>query len=476
MKRTMHGRVLTAALVAAAALPMSGGDILMNRSVNGYRGIWYSNQPTGDEYVYKYSGGLGTYCAKHIPMAVYAPAVRTTFFVYGGVRVDDPGGRATLIEMIGSYDHRTGLLGRPVALIDKGTTDAHDNPVLSLDEEGRLWVFASSHGTARPSYILRSRRPHDISEFDIVCETNFSYPQPWHIPGKGFLFLHTVYRGGRALHWSVSPDGVAWSEPSLLSLVDEGHYQVSWPRGERVGTAFNFHPKGLGLNHRTNLYYIETGDMGATWRCADGAPIPVPLRSRDDARPALVHDYEAEGLKVYMKDIAYDGRGRPAILHLVSRGWEPGPGKGPREWRIAYWTGETWRLPTVTVSDNNYDTGSLHIEADGLWRVLGPTETGPQPYNPGGEIAVWTSRDEGETWTRTRQVTAGSPYNHTYVRKPVNAHPDFYAYWADGHGRQPSESRLYFCNRDGDRAFRMPASMDSASAQPEPLPPTAPTP
>lgn len=25
--------------------------------LNGYRGIWYYNQPTGDRYVYKYSGG-----------------------------------------------------------------------------------------------------------------------------------------------------------------------------------------------------------------------------------------------------------------------------------------------------------------------------------------------------------------------------------------------------------------------------------
>ena len=71
---------------------------------------------------------------------------------------------------------------------------------------------------------------------------------------------------------------------------------------------------------------------------------------------------------------------------------------------------------------NNYDTGSLRIETDGLWRVIGPTEMGTQPYNPWGEIALWTSRDDGKTWTRTRRVTVGSPRNPTYARKPVNAH------------------------------------------------------
>src|SRR6056297_395176 len=56
----------------------------LNLKDSGYRGIWYMNQPSGDEYVYKYSGGLGTYCAKHIPFAVYSEKANRTFFVYGG--------------------------------------------------------------------------------------------------------------------------------------------------------------------------------------------------------------------------------------------------------------------------------------------------------------------------------------------------------------------------------------------------------
>jgi len=34
----------------------------LNKKADGYRGIWYMNQPSGDEFVYKYSGGLGTSC------------------------------------------------------------------------------------------------------------------------------------------------------------------------------------------------------------------------------------------------------------------------------------------------------------------------------------------------------------------------------------------------------------------------------
>ena len=41
----------------------------------GYRGIWYPNQATHDQYVWKYSGGLGTYPQQQEPIAIYAPKV-----------------------------------------------------------------------------------------------------------------------------------------------------------------------------------------------------------------------------------------------------------------------------------------------------------------------------------------------------------------------------------------------------------------
>lgn len=168
--------------------------------VSGYRGIWYANQKTNNEYVYKYSGGLGTYCAKHIPMAVYAPAVNKTFFVFGGTSE----ARDTLWEMVSYYDHATGQV-----------------------------------------------------------------PQP-----------------------------------------------------------------------------------------------------------------------------------------------------------------------------------------------------GPQPYNPGGEMAVWVSADQGVTWAKERQLTEGSVRNHTYARRPLSAQDDFLTIWADGHGRQPSESHLYFWNKKAGEVRQLPYSMDSDMAIP----------
>src|SRR5689334_14018082 len=51
---------------------------------DGYRGIWYMNQPTKDEYKFKYSGGMATYPQQHAPIAIYSKKADKTFFVYGG--------------------------------------------------------------------------------------------------------------------------------------------------------------------------------------------------------------------------------------------------------------------------------------------------------------------------------------------------------------------------------------------------------
>ncbi len=450
-------------------VPMSGGKL---QQEDGYRGIWYYNQATKDEYRYKYSGGFATYPQQHAPIAVYCQEADKTFFVYGGTTARSAKDRQELLHMVSYYDHKTRQVPRPRLLLNKHTIDAHDNPTVQVDDRGYLWIFSSSHGTGRPSYIHRSTRPWSIDEFERILVTNFSYTQPWYVPGEGFLFLHTRYGGGksrgihaaRCLFWMTSADGRKWNEPEMLAGIEMGDYQVSWRNGRRVATAFDFHPAPTGLNTRANIYCLQTGDLGRTWRNARGEAVSLPLTQTNN--PALAYDSRAEGRLVYLKDVNFDRNGRPVILFLTSKGFEPGPANGPRQWQTLPWTGKEWVRRPFTTSDNNYDHGSLYIEPDGTWRVIAPTELGPQPYNPGGEMVMWTSTDEGQTWTRVRQLTRNSPRNHTYARRPLNAHPDFYALWADGHGREPSESNLYFTNQRGDHVWRLPARMEGDFASP----------
>lgn len=470
------------AFIGVAVLLLWQADMRVEGEVlpkaEGYRGIWYMNQPSNDEYVYKYSGGLGTYCAKHKPFAVYREEVNKTFFCYGGTTKES---NRHLLHMVSYYDHATGKVPKPTILLDKETSDAHDNPVISMDKEGHIWIFSTSHGTARPSYIHRSTQPYTINSFERIAATrkknggrveinNFSYMQSWHLPEKGFINFFTRYNDpvNRTSCFMTSADGKVWSAWTRLAQIGKGHYQISAATSNKAGAAFNFHPVPEGLNWRSNLYYLETHDFGRTWQTADGQPLEVPLTEIDN--PALVYDSRNEGLNVYLKDIRYDDQGKPVILFLTSSGYEAGPKNDPRTWTLACWTDGRWEIRPAMLSDNNYDMGSLYLEEVGIWRIIAPTETGPQPYNPGGEVAMWMSKDRGMTWQKVKPLTSGSERNHTYVRRPVNAHPGFYALWADGHGRQPSESSLFFCDKEGN-VYVLPRQMGEDFAVPQLLDP-----
>lgn len=423
---------------------------------DGYRGIWYE---LGQRSAYgdKYSGGLGTYTADHTPTAVYVPAVRKTFFLYGGTTHAE---ERHLQICIGCYNHDKGSVSRPVIVCDKkGVDDPHDNGSLCVTPDGHLWVFVSGRNVTRLGQVFRSRKPYDITDFEEVYKGVFTYPQPYYIKGKGFLLLFTQYTAprtrGRELYCSTSKDGRKWSEPKKIAAI-EGHYQISVQQGQRIVTAFNYHPRG-SADTRTNLYVMQTEDMGRTWKTLQGEQLQTPLTEPQNA--ALVDDLRQHNQLIYLNDINMDADGNPVVLGVVSRHYQPGPQGNPREWMLYRYKNGQWNKKVVCVSTHNYDMGSLYIEGSD-WRIIGPTEPGPQHYGTGGEIALWHSTDNGDNWKRERLLTANSVYNHSYVRRPVNAHPDFYAFWADGDADRLSPSRLFFCDKDGLHTWQLPYDMD----------------
>jgi hypothetical protein len=84
-------------------------------------------------------------------------------------------------------------------------------------------------------------------------------------------------------------------------------------------------------------------------------------------------------------------------------------------------------------------------------------------------MALWTSDDDGDSWRMQRQLTRESARNHSYARRPLHAHPGFVAFWADGNPDELSESRLYFCDREGE-VYQLPVVMTGHEAEPTPWP------
>lgn len=445
----MVRRFLVLAFILAA---VNSQTIAQNLKVDGYRGIWFTLGQFS-EFGDKYSGGLGTYTADHIPVAIYAPKVNKTFFVYGGTTAKE---ERHLLIMISYYDHKKQGVPKPVIVYDKnGVDDPHDNAALSIDKQGYIWVFVSGRNTRRPGLIFKSRTPFSIDAFDKIKEGEMTYPQPWWFNSNGFFYLFTKYTRGRELYWSTSKDGVNWAPDQKLAGMG-GHYQVSNVRGNTIMSVFNYHPGG-DVNKRTNLYLVKTEDFGKTWKTIQGKTISTPLT--DIHCDALVKDYEPEGKLVYINDLNFDKDGNPVILCVVSQHFEPGPKGEPREWMVIHWKKNQWAFHKVCESTHNYDMGSLYVEGN-TWRIIGPTEAGPQRYGTGGEMALWESRNEGINWQKVRLITQNSPRNHSYARRPLHAKDDFYAFWADGDADKLSESKLYFTNKTGDSGWELPYNME----------------
>lgn len=437
---------------------------LTGQKIPGYRGIWFElNQkfPYGD----KYSGGLGTYTAKHIPLAIYAPEVDKTFFVYGGTTNEE---EKHLLCMIGYFDHRQQVVGMPVVVYDKkGVDDPHDNPSISIDDSGYIWVFVSGRGRSRPGFIFKSDHPFDISSFTKVQESEMTYPQPWFISGSGFVYLFTEYTGVRELYFRTSPDGMQWTDDAKLSGIREqdtersGHYQVSNRFDNKVCTFFNRHPDG-NVDQRTDLYYLQTTDFGKTWTNINGEKMDLPLQ--EVINSARVLDYKSLGKNVYLKDLKFDEKGNPMCLYITSNGHEPGPDNDPREWKLSRWSGKKWIHSTIATSDHNYDMGSLILQ-ERNWYLIAPTTDGPQRFGTGGEIDLWISKNKGRRWRLERPITRGSSFNHSYMRAVLNGISPFQFFWADGDPDKQSISHLYFGDLQGN-IWQLPYIMTDDEQKP----------
>jgi len=440
-----------------AALP--GYLLAQNQRADGYQGLWAKSGPPL-EYGYKYSGGMGTFSSQHKPLAIYSPEAQKTFFVFSGT--SDPS-LSHLRIMVSYFDHKTHKVPKPVIIYDKmGVNDPQDNASISLDSHGYIWIFISGRARTRPGLIYKSSEPYSIDSFREVFKGELVFPQPWFMNDSCFMLMHTRVTRGRELYWTTSDDGVTWHESRKLAGMG-GHHQLTNVYGNRLVSVFSYFPGG-SLDRRTNIYYVQTDDYGETWKNIDNKVLTTPLT--DIHCEALVKEYESEKKLVYLKDINFDTQGNPVILAMITRDYLPGPTGDPREWIVISRKEDSWSFSKVCESHHNYDMGSIYIEGD-TWLIIAPTGEGPQIGRTGGEIELWSSTDHGETWLKNLDVTSGSRWNNSYVRRPINAGNDFYAYWTDGDPDQISESHLYFTNRGCEKIWVLPYRMKKDYQRPE---------
>ncbi len=429
-----------------------------NTRMDGYKGLWFNTREISD-YGYNLSGGVATYNSRYRPVAIYSSEAKKTFFVYGGTTGPD---QRHLLIMVSYFDHRNHLVPKPVVVYDKlGVREPYDNASISIGPDGFIWIFVSGWARTRPGLIFRSSKPYSIDTFNEIKRCEMISPQPWWVENNGFVLMFSRLAKGLELYFSSGSDGENWSDPRKLAGMG-GHSQMSELYGNKLVTVFNYHPGG-DLYKQTNLYLLQTEDLGSTWKTIDNKTIEIPVT--DVKNDALIKDYEAEGKLVYLSDLNFDKNGNPVILIILSRDFRPGPDGGPREWMVVHRKDNKWIFSKVCESDHNMDMGSLYID-DNEWKIIGTTEPGPQKYGTGGEVALWISRDEGVKWEKVSNLTNNSINNNSFVRRPVNENNDFSAFWTNGNADRISPSMLYFTNYKGNRVWVLPFEMTESMEKP----------
>lgn len=300
-------------------------------------GLWYKHGEIGNTGYPSYSGALGTATNKTIPVAVRSNG--HNYYVHSDCKN-------------GQYQIRVQKDDEKSIIFRSSYCDQHDNAAIRVASDGHVFVYKSARGFWRKSYAYKSKRPYDISEFEIVDSGYKAYPQAWSMG-----LLYTKYKnvgGGNGLRelWITTNTG------DELKLVSGGHYSVSYYDGEFIHLFYNLHKNG-DLNNRGGVYYMRSSN-GVNWQNRRGEALALPLEPDSELTKVMPHD----GTLVYLKDMKVVN-GLPVLLFAKSTTWNPTEGR--RElWEVDAFGNETY----ITNQSHNYDGAAYFGHSDHIIAVV----------------------------------------------------------------------------------------------------------
>jgi hypothetical protein len=261
--------------------------------------------------------------------------------------------------------------------------DAHGNPSICIDRQGRIHIFYGCHG-GRMRY-TRSRKPYDINAWQEQPSPTprATYPQS-QLSADGDIYL--FYRaGGHMEPWSLrisKDDGQSWSEPQKVVEMrldppdrlaaaycsthpgsDGKTFHCFWVhkddnaarvKGDRKHPWRPLKYKGLHeAVYRYNMYYIYRDPEGV-WRNVTGDKVQLPVTKALADRKCLVFDSGDE-----FTNIAYpavDAKNHPFVRFRYGVGdWKKG-GKIVIPWRnkFAHYDYDSHRWRTTDNAPKNW--------------------------------------------------------------------------------------------------------------------------
>jgi len=240
--------------------------------------------------------------------------------------------------------------------------------------------------------------------------------------------------------------------------------------GGRCETSYtlNFDPSG----RRLACFMLDgkcawTGDGGRTWQGFTDVGRNWDYAAVDWSTPGVKNifaaKHESGGQVMYSND-----GGKKWIKLFEDPEFDKTGGLGIFDEQTLVYTQKDKGIQRSTDAGHNWTKVSDLVPIGRIVKILNGTA-----YWLARE-GLLVSKDQGATWAKLKALTHDSPLQHTYVRQPLHAHPQFYAYWADGDAQRESESRLYFTDREGSAVWQLPADMTGDVAKPQVWAPPSP--
>lgn len=356
------------------------------------------------------------------------------FIVYNGDAKPSKSEKGSAYPMMVRYELKSGRISPPVRLGNQASTDHHYAPIIWADNAQHLHVLYGCHRT--PGTHLKSRKP--ISDgTQIAWETapqiapKLSYPTVFPMSGGRQLIYYRTEGHTSSWTYRVSDDdGQTWLGPKYdvtdldsKGRLDWSSYHATLPAkdGKSLHVVYTdyddnknspdpnrfFNPRydQLASNEwKYNLSYLKIDIDSDEVRNGDGRILQTPIDIDYSKRHCEIWDTRWRGAGV-PPAVMIDKHQNPAFLHVLSEG-------SLRDHRYYYVrrVNNTWKKTPITHSNHQWNSCHLSVDHDGKLHAYVVTGAdylvgGYMDRHGGGRIEEWVSRDEGNHWTKRREIS-----------------------------------------------------------------------
>ena len=402
--------------------------------------VW-SRQP--DEDIAPMPFGFGgakkmLYDVRQRPQAVY---LNDTVYIgfKGGAGPEYAGGSSggRTHTMLLSYDPRSRQFSKPMTFGER-SSDHHHCPIVFADETDHLHLIHGCHNS--PGTHLIAKRPGEMgeSESDWVTAAEIapmlSYPTIFRISDDKELIYYRT--GGHSSSWAyqISEDnGRSWTGPAndvtnldIINHPEWSSYQAKIPSrdGKYLHVVFTdyddvksndperlYNPrykKPVRNDWKYNLSYLRINLETHEVQNHDGEVLKTPVDIETARAQCQIWNTDWRGAGV-PPALCLDEHGEPSALHVLSED----DLETHNYYYVRYEDGK-WLQTPITASNHQWNSGYLKRDDNGqlhAYVIVGDgylAEEGVLNSHGGGRIEHWVSKNQGNTWSKRRDITPDS--------------------------------------------------------------------